>query len=278
MKYFIIYCSPAGTTEHVAKLIETTLKEVNSDVFIKDIGKEQNRLVALDQIKAAKEKVCLYIGTPVYGGHTVLPVMAFINELPESKTGFALPFVTWGGVSSGVALWEMGKILIDKGYKIAAASKIGAVHSMLWQSEDPVCKGHPDEDDDKIVKELVIKVHKGLSEGNLPELQLQDLDYQPEIIGAELKKMPIQAYMKMMPPRMVNEEKCTQCGICIEECPSEAIELAPYPVFKDNCFGCFNCVRLCPENAIESDLSMVNMHIRKRKEQINELPLTAAFL
>ena len=84
--------------------------------------------------------------------------------------------------------------------------------------------------------------------------------------------------MKMMPERIVNEEKCTQCGICIEECPSEAIGLEPYPVFKDNCFGCFNCVRLCPENAIESDLSMINMHIRKRKEQINELPLTAAYL
>ena len=188
MKYFIIYCSPAGTTEHVAKNIGTTLKEFNGDVFIKDIGKKHNRLFALDQIKAAKETVCLYVGTPVYGGHTVLPVMTFIDELPESKTGFAVPFVTWGGVTSGVALWEMGKKLLEKGYKLAAGAKIGAVHSMQWQSKDPVCKGHPDKDDDKVITELVTKIHKALSEGNLHELQLQDLDYQPEMIGAELKK------------------------------------------------------------------------------------------
>jgi ferredoxin len=50
--------------------------------------------------------------------------------------------------------------------------------------------------------------------------------------------------------------------------------MEPYPVFGKNCFGCFNCVRLCPENAIEADLSVIKGHIKKRKESINEVPLT----
>ncbi|MBU4011312.1 MAG: EFR1 family ferrodoxin, partial [Proteobacteria bacterium] len=274
IKSFVIYCSPSGTTKHVSKYIEKTLKELNSDIFIQDIGKERNRFFALDQIKAAKEKICLYIGTPVYAGHAVLPVMAFINELPETITGFAVPFATWGGVCSGVALWEMGEKLLEKGYKIAAASKVGAVHSMLWQSKTPVCLGHPDTDDDKLIAEFVIKVHKGLSEGNLRRLQLKDLDYQPELLGSELKKTSINNLMQMLPERIVNENKCTQCGICMEECPADAIDMAPYPMFGENCFGCFNCVRLCPENAIEADLSAINKHIKMRKEQINEFPLT----
>ncbi|MFH2043815.1 MAG: EFR1 family ferrodoxin [Pseudomonadota bacterium] len=283
IKYFIIYCSPSGTTEHVAKHIEKTLKGLDVDVFLRDVGKENDRLFVLDQIKAAQDKatndeICLYVGTPVYGGHAVLPTITFLKKLCESKNCFAVPFVTWGGVCSGVALWEMGKKLLEKGYNLAAALKVGAVHSMLWQSKNPVCQGHPDIDDDKIVNKLVAKVHKGLSESNLQYLQLQELDYQPEMLGAELKKTTTETLMQILPKRTVNEEKCTQCGICEQECPSDAIDMAPYPVFGKDCFGCFNCVRLCPENAIEADLSVIKEHIKKRKESINEVPLTKAFL
>lgn len=276
-KSFVIYCSPSGTTGHIAKHIEKTLIKLKSDVLIKDIGRKNDRFFVIEQLKSAKDNICLYIGTPVYGGHAVLPVIAFINELPEPKTSFAVPFVTWGGVCSGVALWEMGKRLLEKGYNLAAALKVGAVHSMLWQSKTPVCHGHPDMDDDKVVTELVIKVHKGLSEANLNRLRLQELDYQPEMLGAELKKTSTETLMQMLPKRTVNEEKCTQCAICKQECPSDAINMEPYPVFTENCFGCFNCVRLCPENAIEADLSSIKEHIRKRKEQINEFPLTKVF-
>jgi ferredoxin/flavodoxin len=274
---FVIYCSPSGSTKHVAEVIIKTLKDYNTDFFVSDLGKEHNRASVLGQIKTAGENICLYVGSPVYGGHAVPPVMALIEELPQVEAGFAVPFVTWGGVTSGVALWEMGEALFKKGYKIAGAAKVGAVHSMLWQSETPVCQGHPDSNDDQVMRTLAVKVHEGLKDGSIRPLQVQDLDYQPEGLGLEMKKTSIKSIKQAVPQRTVNEEKCSQCGICVEECPAMAIRMEPYPKFSEDCFSCFNCMRLCPEKAIESELSMIEGFIRQHQEKINEQPLTQAF-
>jgi ferredoxin len=274
---FVIYCSPSGTTEHVAEVIVNVLTNLKTDVFVIDLGKERDGSSFLEHIGAAQENICLYVGTPVYGGHAVPPVMAFIERLPQAKSGFAVPFVTWGGVTSGIALWEMGKALIEKGYKIAGAAKVGAVHSMLWHSETPVCQGHPDSNDDQVIATLSTKVYNDLKDGNIRPLQVEALDYQPKERGSEMKKTSIKNVMEILPQRNLDEENCTQCGICEEACPAAAIRLEPYPEFGDDCFGCFNCVRLCPENAIEADLSGIDDFIRQRKEEVNEQPLTQAF-
>ena len=46
---------------------------------------------------------------------------------------------------------------------------------------------------------------------------------------------------------------CTQCGVCAEECPEQAISLADngaYKIDKDLCTGCGICVDVCPEGAM----------------------------
>ena len=81
-------------------------------------------------------------------------------------------------------------------------------------------------------------------------------------------------------PKTVNNEACTQCGICEEECHVDAVLLNPYPEFDQKCIDCFNCIRLCPEEAIASSVSMDDIadHIRARVKNINERPLTQVFL
>jgi ferredoxin len=50
----------------------------------------------------------------------------------------------------------------------------------------------------------------------------------------------------------VNEEKCTGCETCIEECPSEAIKLIDgiAKVDPELCTDCGICVDVCPVEAI----------------------------
>lgn len=68
---------------------------------------------------------------------------------------------------------------------------------------------------------------------------------------------------------VIDEEKCTACGICVKACPKMIIELAPVskkvyvgcsskdkgPVVKKNCTvgctGCGICAKTCPFEAIE---------------------------
>jgi alkylation response protein AidB-like acyl-CoA dehydrogenase/nitroreductase/NAD-dependent dihydropyrimidine dehydrogenase PreA subunit len=54
-------------------------------------------------------------------------------------------------------------------------------------------------------------------------------------------------------------EKCTQCGLCLENCPFRAWELdeAEVPQMKAEyeCFSCYNCMVVCPTGAISIDQS-----------------------
>jgi len=52
----------------------------------------------------------------------------------------------------------------------------------------------------------------------------------------------------------VDSEKCTGCGLCVENCPFAAWEMGEnsIPNFKGNwaCFSCYNCMVACPVDAI----------------------------
>lgn len=53
---------------------------------------------------------------------------------------------------------------------------------------------------------------------------------------------------------MVDDEKCTGCGICVEYCPEGLIRLDPLTeraVKCDLCNGLFECVDACPTKALE---------------------------
>lgn len=66
---------------------------------------------------------------------------------------------------------------------------------------------------------------------------------------------------KLYPPGMMNmrvtvkpvhlEEKCTNCGDCVLNCPAEALTIEPEFSVSDDCIACFCCVELCTEGALE---------------------------
>ncbi|KYK31071.1 MAG: ferredoxin [Thermoplasmatales archaeon SG8-52-3] len=53
---------------------------------------------------------------------------------------------------------------------------------------------------------------------------------------------------------VVDKDKCTACGSCVEACPVDAIKLdEKATIDKDNCIDCGTCVDECPEEAISLD-------------------------
>lgn len=52
-------------------------------------------------------------------------------------------------------------------------------------------------------------------------------------------------------PVSVDNDKCEGCGDCVEECPSEALEVVDSKVkVNDECIDCYACIEACPTNAL----------------------------
>ena len=278
-KAAVVYCSPAGSTRRVAQFIVNELEAGGTFVLSADLGEDDDSSVVQSVIKEVeKGEICLFIGSPVYVNRPLPPVMAFISSLPENAGVCAVPFVTWGGVSSGIALYDMGKALMEKGCTLVGAAKVLAVHSIMWQWENPLGEGHPDEGDERLVRELAVEVSKRTAKGRREAISLSDLAYQSEEAHAEMEQMTLEKAKEHMPRIEMIEERCTRCGVCEEICPVQAITLSPYPELGEKCFYCFQCMRICPEKAIAADLTLVAERIRRRAKAFDERPLTKIWI
>ena len=50
------------------------------------------------------------------------------------------------------------------------------------------------------------------------------------------------------------QDRCTGCGKCVQECPSQALALdESHHVVRDRqkCIACFRCVEACPQKALK---------------------------
>ncbi len=275
-KAAVVYCSPNGTTGHIAKIIEAELERAGITCLSVDLGKGDDGSHVIEEVE--KGNMSLFVGSPVYAARPVPPVMQFISKLPKSNNVLVAPFVAWGAVSSGIALYDMGKALTDKGYTLIGAAKSAAVHSMMWRDENPLGEGRPNEEDDSIVRDFASRIVKKIESESPRSIPLSDLAYQPEPVHAEMEKISLTLAKGRMPAKALNEELCTQCLVCSEICPVEAITLTPYPRFSDDCICCFQCVKNCPETAITADLDQMGDYLRSRAQEMNERPFTAFFV
>jgi ferredoxin len=277
-KAVIVYFSPAGSTARIARAIEKKVATFDTPVVTIDLGREPDIPFIIPQLLDACDNMCLYIGSPVYAAYPVPPVMEFISLLPQARNGFCVPFVTWGGVTSGIALVVMAKALHEKGYAVLGAAKVLARHSLMWDCQKPLGGNHPNAEDEHQVEALVAAVFQKLKTATPEALPLKCLDYQPAEIRKKNEARNADFNKPRFPKPELIRERCNGCGICEQICPVEgALVVSDYPEFGSNCVWCLSCVRLCPENALRIDLSGIHAHIRNRAERFNEHPPTQVF-
>lgn len=51
----------------------------------------------------------------------------------------------------------------------------------------------------------------------------------------------------------IDEEKCKQCGECVDVCPADVLDsngAETQVVSPADCLGCESCISVCPEEAI----------------------------
>lgn len=276
MQHLVVYFSPAGSTRLVADTILRRLTELGEEPIFLNLAVHQRET---DGVKDwIRHPCCLWIGSPVYCDHAVPLVTGFIEGLPRSiLQSYTIPFVTWGGVTSGLALLEMATQLRAKNYIPLAAAKVLAVHSSMWRALQPLALGHPNKDDLAQIAQMVDEVLCLLPRKAVAGLDLQLLDYLSPNMRTDALGKSLQAAKAAMLPLAVNEQDCLQCGECTEICPVAAITLVPFPKFNDHCVLCLQCVRTCPQQAFLFNPDEVSARIAAMAKQSDEAKETRIF-
>ena len=74
----------------------------------------------------------LLVGGPVYENRLDKFTLRLIQQLPQPGNGpwgeLCAPFVTWGGITSGISLHQAAKALRATGRKVVMAFKVEAFH------------------------------------------------------------------------------------------------------------------------------------------------------
>lgn len=274
----ILACiSPSGKTARVMAIVQDTLDSLGIRSRLFRIGKKQEENTFLEKIQADGVQL-IFLGSPVYVNQPLPQVMDLISRMGERPNAVVIPFVTWGCVSSGLALHAMVEALSAKNFIVPAAFKVPAQHSLMWAERNPLGLDRPDMDDERKIRNFVLfMVKRLLKEGPAGTLPLEQLLDQPRELIEDMQKAGLNTAKAHFPVKQVDEIRCELCGMCAEGCPVEAISLDPLPVFNDSCIWCFQCVKECPQKAIPIDLSARMSMIRQRALDLNEPSVMKSF-
>lgn len=264
MRVAIVVFSPSGNTLKVAKMLKENLLGKDNNVQIVDCTRAKDifKYRSFNQYLKhhVKEHDILCIGSPVYAHHLHYNVQDLIKSLPPPGNGwgqFTIPFVTYGGINSGVALQEAGNLLKKTGRIPIAGMKINSQHSLtkLPQITTKVNDGMPGEEINHLIEELNGIILNGQGYEDVSK----SFCYQ-KLIGRIKAKIIFREklWQKHLYPKLViDPEKCIHCGKCAAICPVQRIEMidkAP-TISKENpgCIHCGSCVSHCPTDAITFD-------------------------
>jgi ferredoxin len=68
----------------------------------------------------------------------------------------------------------------------------------------------------------------------------------------------------------VDRNECVGCGICVEECPVDAISLVneKAEINMDECIRCGNCHEVCPQEAVKHDSERIPQEVKINAERV----------
>lgn len=228
MKVNMIYFSPTGNTRKAVRAIGKSIaKEKNFKTFEYNITFDKNI-----KKKFFSDDDIVVIGVPAYAGRVPELIENCLKSI-KSEGAYFLPIVTYGNRDMEDTLIELSDIFEKNGFKMIGFAEIPAEHSYTQE----LATGRPNEKDLEELKEFGIKIAQRLE--NKENLKF-------EVPG----NRPYRERQKIIIPSPVTSDRCTFCGICIIQCPVDAIDhLNPKKINENKCIHCCGCIKRCPEGA-----------------------------
>lgn len=236
----LIYFSPTGKTK---KILDAVIKGLGVDENTQSINLTSPS-IRDSKIPCIKEDIVI-IGSPVYKSKIPTILYPFLSNLISNNKPAVL-ITVYGNVEKGIALNELYSITEKAGFKIIAAGSFIAEHSFSTD-EVPVAKGRPSaeelkkaEEFGRSIKEKIYKIETSkVTAVKIPQRKLSFVDsILPENVVRMLTKTPV-----------VDLNLCNQCGVCVKQCPTSAIDKDTLEVNESLCLRCFSCEKRCHKKA-----------------------------
>jgi ferredoxin len=107
---------------------------------------------------------------------------------------------------------------------------------------------------EKIKSKALLKIKQMARKISDNEEYIEGRRFYQKLIGGIQRKFFRRGKKKLPAKFQFFHEKCTKCGLCESNCPTENIVLKkddPLELnWKDNCLLCFRCYNFCPSKAI----------------------------
>lgn len=245
----LVYFSPTHTSQIVAESIAEGLG--NASVEVTDLTYE-----APESPLTIREKLTVIV-VPVYGGRVAEIAAERLSGIRGEKSPAVL-VVVYGNRDYEDALLELKDIAGRAGFiPVAGAAFIGE-HSYS-RKDKPIAASRPDVSDRMIALKFGQRVAEILNQNQESAALQVKGNFPYKVKGPKTPATPVTV-----------EELCTQCGYCIDICPTQAIsleiEIASDP---ESCIKCCACVKECPNQARIFDTPYTDMlftHFSARKE------------
>ncbi len=246
----ILYFSKGGTTTKVAGAIAEGLKEKGCDVelcAIKDASPE-----------SASKYDIIGLGSPVYYYQLPYNVAEFIKAFPTLRGKSFFTFLLYA-THKFDTVEQINKIMRSKNAKplgdfscFGEGYFLGFLKRGTQFSPDHPTKEELDEAVD-FGKEIMVQYNNSIDKVT-EEHSRAPLVYSIErfLMSPWLSKNVYSRLFK------VARNKCTSCGVCMDECPVGNVseDKNGQPVWGKDCILCLYCEFKCPNNAISSPLNL----------------------
>jgi ferredoxin/flavodoxin len=264
MNVCVVVFSPTGNTLKVAQMLQECLRENDARVQLLDTTRRHDLFRERGFARFLRSEVephdVLCVGGPVYAHHMQYNVLDLVKALPRPSPGwgaYAVPFVTYGTISSGVALAETARLLRKSGRNPALVMKVDARHCYSEILGTDVNPGKPGEEARPHINELSERILRLPADPDTADANgLSDFRYldRSHRIKARLL-IREKLFQQLIYPKVeIRSALCTGCGLCVGVCPVQRLGIREGKVRAVDdgpaCIHCGSCVTACPDHAI----------------------------
>ncbi len=235
--------SPTGTTK---KILEAIAEGIEAQtVQVMDVTRRSDRRT----VAPFSKDDLVILAVPVYYGRVPEESLPYFAALKGQETP-VVPVVVYGNREYDDALRELYDLSVNGGFIPVAAGAFIAQHSYSTPDR-PIAEARPDPSDLEKAEAFGAEIRNKLGTAQTArEAALRSVPGNvPYVVPRNL--LLIKEARKSVPlTPLTDEGTCTECGQCMQICPSEAISLNG-SVLTDRwrCILCFACIKECPTGA-----------------------------